>query len=156
MWFKNIQKTGVPIMVQWKRIWLGTMRLRVQSLASLSGLRIWHCHELWCRSQTRFTSGIVVVVVQAGSCSLDWTTSLGTSICRRSGPRNGIKTKKRKKKVDKCMADYYHFLLFGVYLNVFIVKKKTCLKNASKPFSSPTPFFLFGCTLGLQNFPDQD
>ena len=38
-------------MVQQKRICLGTMRLRVQSLASLSGLRVWHCHELWCRSQ---------------------------------------------------------------------------------------------------------
>ena len=25
------------------------MRLRVQSLASLSGLRIWCCRELWCR-----------------------------------------------------------------------------------------------------------
>ena len=29
---------GVSV-VQWKRIWLGTMRLQVQSLASLSGLR---------------------------------------------------------------------------------------------------------------------
>ena len=44
---------GVPIMAQQKRIWLGMMRLRVQSLASLSGLGIQHCHELWCRSQTR-------------------------------------------------------------------------------------------------------
>ena len=34
-------------MAQQKRIWLGTMKLQVQSLASLSGLRIWHCHELW-------------------------------------------------------------------------------------------------------------
>ena len=25
------------------------MRLRVQSLASLSGLRIQRCHELWCK-----------------------------------------------------------------------------------------------------------
>ena len=32
-------------MVQWKQIRLGTMRLRVQSLASFSGLKI---HELWC------------------------------------------------------------------------------------------------------------
>ena len=38
--------SGVPIMAQRKRIWLGTTRLRVRSLA----LRIWHCHELWCRS----------------------------------------------------------------------------------------------------------
>ena len=24
------------------------MRMRVRSLALLHGLRIWHCHELWC------------------------------------------------------------------------------------------------------------
>ena len=27
------------------------MRLQVQSLVWLRGLRIWHCHELWYRSQ---------------------------------------------------------------------------------------------------------
>ena len=31
---------GAPVMTQWKRIRLGTMRLQVRSLASLSGLRI--------------------------------------------------------------------------------------------------------------------
>ena len=31
---------------------LGTVRLRVQSLASLSTSRIGRCHELWCRSQS--------------------------------------------------------------------------------------------------------
>ena len=40
-------------MAQQKWIRLGTMRLQVQSLAFLSGLRIWRCCELWCRSQTR-------------------------------------------------------------------------------------------------------
>ena len=34
---------GVPIGVQQKRIQLGTMRLRVRSLASFSRLRIWRC-----------------------------------------------------------------------------------------------------------------
>ena len=29
------------------------MRTQVQSLALLSGLRIWHYHELWYRSQMR-------------------------------------------------------------------------------------------------------
>ena len=38
-------------MAQWKQIQLGTMRLGVQSLASLSELRIQHRHELWYRSQ---------------------------------------------------------------------------------------------------------
>ena len=28
------------------------MKMQVRSLALLSVLRLWHCHELWCRSQT--------------------------------------------------------------------------------------------------------
>ena len=46
-------------MAQQKQIQLGTMRLQIQSLASLSGLRIWHCHDLWCRSQMWLGSGVV-------------------------------------------------------------------------------------------------
>ena len=56
-------KLGVPIVAQWKPIQLGTMRFRVRSLASINGLRIWCCHELWCRSQTRLRSGIAVTLV---------------------------------------------------------------------------------------------
>ena len=37
------KKKKIPIMAQWKSIRLGTMSLRVRSLASLSGLRISHC-----------------------------------------------------------------------------------------------------------------
>ena len=57
------------------------MTLRVQSLASLSGLRIRHCHELWGRLQTWLGSGIAVALAQAGGYSSDGTPSLGTSIC---------------------------------------------------------------------------
>ena len=42
-------------MAQWEQIWLGSIRTQVQSLALLSGLRIQHCHELWCRSQKRLS-----------------------------------------------------------------------------------------------------
>ena len=38
------------------------MRIRVRSLASLSRLRIRHCRELWCRSQTWLGSGVAVAV----------------------------------------------------------------------------------------------
>ena len=53
------------------RTCLVSMRTWVRSLASLIGLRIWRCLELWRRSQTQ----------------LQWTSSLGTSICCRSGPK---------------------------------------------------------------------
>ena len=39
---------GVPVIVQWKLIQLGTMRLRVQSLASLSELKDPALRERWC------------------------------------------------------------------------------------------------------------
>ena len=67
---------GVPVMAQRKRIGLGTMKLWVGSLASLSGLRIPHCSELWCRSQTQLGSDVAVAVVQAHCCSSDWNPSL--------------------------------------------------------------------------------
>ena len=50
-------------MVQWKRIQLGTMLLRVGSLASISGLGIQRCRELQCRSQTWLGSCVAVAMV---------------------------------------------------------------------------------------------
>jgi len=47
--------------------------------------RIWHC----CGCG------------EAGDYGSDLTPSLGTSICCRSGPRNGKKPKKKKKKKEK-------------------------------------------------------
>ena len=74
------------------------MRLRVQSLALLRGLRFWRGRELWCRLQTWLRSHVAVAV--AGGCSSDETPSLGASICQGIGPRNGKKTKDKKKKTS--------------------------------------------------------
>ena len=79
------------MMAQQKLIWLVSIRVQVWSLTSLSGLRIWHSHELWCRVHTWLGSHIIVAV--ASGYSSDLTTCLGTSICRRCGPK---KTKKKK------------------------------------------------------------
>ena len=38
---------GIPTVVQQLQTQLVSMRIRVQSLASFSGLRIQRCHELW-------------------------------------------------------------------------------------------------------------
>ena len=85
-YFKTL-KAGVPVVAQWKQIQLGSMRLQVRSLASLSGLRIPSCCELWCRSQTQLRSGVAVTVAWAGSYSSDWISSLGTSICCGCSPK---------------------------------------------------------------------
>ena len=49
----------VPNMAQGKQIWL---KMQVLSLASLSGLRIRHFPEMWCRLQMQAGSGIAVAV----------------------------------------------------------------------------------------------
>ena len=41
---------------------LTSMKMQCQSLATLSGSRIRHCRELWCRSQTCLGSGVAVAV----------------------------------------------------------------------------------------------
>ena len=38
------------------------MRMQVQSLASLSGLRIQRCRELWCSLQTQLGSHVAVAL----------------------------------------------------------------------------------------------
>ena len=82
MFFRNVL-LEVPIVAQWKWIWLVSMRTRVQSLVPLSGWRIRCCRELWYRSQMQVGSGVAVAM--AGSCSFNSTPSLETSICHRYG-----------------------------------------------------------------------
>ena len=67
------------------------MRMQIQSLALLSGLGIRRCCELLCRLQTQLRSGVAVAV--ASGYSSDLTPSLGTSICRRLGPKKDQKKK---------------------------------------------------------------
>ena len=74
------------------------MRMKIQFLALPSGLRIWRCHELQCRSQTRLRSDVAVAVVYASSCSSDLTPSLVTSVYRGCGPKKTKKKKERKKR----------------------------------------------------------
>ena len=77
-YFKR-REQGIPVVAQ--QIWLGTMRLQVQSMALLGGLRIQRCHELWCRWQVWLRFHVAVAVAQAGSCSSNSTPGLGASTC---------------------------------------------------------------------------
>ena len=52
---KNLLNLGVPVVAR--------IHEDVGSIPGLlSGLRIRSCHELWCRSQMQFRSGIAVAV----------------------------------------------------------------------------------------------
>ena len=55
--------TGVPVVAQLVKN-LTSIHGDAGSIpASLSGLRIWRCCELWCRSQAQLGSGVAVAVV---------------------------------------------------------------------------------------------
>ena len=72
-------------------------------------LRIWYCHELQCRLQTRLASYIAEAVVYASSCSSNSTPSLGTSICCQYTPKKQNKTKQNQKtRKDKHNDDAPH------------------------------------------------
>ena len=73
-----------------------SLRMWIQSLASLSGLKNLCSCKLQCRSQVQLRSGIAVAVAVACSCSSDLTSSLGTSICHRCGPKRQKKKKKKR------------------------------------------------------------
>ena len=133
-------------MAQQKQICLASLRMQILTLAFLSGLRIWYCHELWRRSQMRLGSGIAVAVAQADNCSSDWTPSLGNSIYRRHGPKK-TKTKQNKKKnavlinfCTKLKKDYLFTLkIQRLYPSVSKISKTFPGKHIWSPDSFP-PF----------------
>ena len=53
---------------------------QIRTLALLSGLRIWHCHELWCRFQMHLRSVLLWVWFRLAAVA-DSIPSLGMSIC---------------------------------------------------------------------------
>ena len=54
---------GVLVVVQWVKDLTLSLRMWVQSLASLSGLRIWCGCKLWHRSQMWLASSVAMAVV---------------------------------------------------------------------------------------------
>ena len=86
------------------------MRLWVQSLASLHGLGIRTCPELWCRSQMWLESRVTVALAWAGGYRSNWIPSLGPSIDSRKG-------KKSKKK-----SIILGLLLYLTLLKIFLLK----------------------------------
>ena len=107
------------------------MRMWVRSLASISGLRIWCCCELWCRLQMQLRSSIPVAVAYAGSCSSDWTPSLGTSICWDYSPKrqkDQKETEKQRKENPAGLWWLWHpALLFCSQINQHFYKKEPFL-----------------------------
>ena len=111
-------------MAQWKWTWPASMRKQVWSLVSLSGLRIWHCHELCCRSQTWLGSGVGVAMVQASRHSSDSSPSLGASICQGCRPK---KTGGKKKSTWTTVMCPLNKIKIVLWINLFCVSESEYL-----------------------------
>ena len=59
----KILYTGVPVMAQWLTNPTRNHEVGGSIPGLAQGLRIWHCHELWCRLQTQLGSCIAAALV---------------------------------------------------------------------------------------------
>ena len=67
---RKVEGRDFPVWLSRLRTQLVSMRMQIQSLASFSGLRIRHCHELQCRSQTQLWCGIAWELPYAAGAAL--------------------------------------------------------------------------------------
>ena len=115
--FLNTPHRELPLWLSGLRTQLVSMRIRVQSLASLSRLTIWRCYKLQYSLKMWLGSHGCGV---GRSCSSNSTPSLGNSICHRYRP------KKRELKITKNKYST-HFLgkkCFKKFKNIY---GQTCL-----------------------------
>ena len=75
------------------------MRTQARFLASLSGLRIQHCHEMWYRLKTGLGFGVAVAVVWASGYSSYSTRPLAWESTYALGAALKRQKKKKKKKL---------------------------------------------------------
>lgn len=112
---KDAINIGVPVLTQQKRIQLGTRTFCVPLLASLSGLRIWCCPELWCSVGGRHGSDPVLLWCRLAAVALIQSLiPLGTSISHRCGPKK--QKEKKKDAINICVQVFvwtYVFSSFG-------------------------------------------
>ena len=86
------------------------MRMWVQSLVLLSGLRIRYCHELWCRLQMRVGSCVAVAwcrlaaVALIRPLALEHPYAMGVAL-------KGKKKEKRKKEINKLVNSHHRNVL---------------------------------------------
>ena len=101
---------GIPVVAHWVTNPTSTH----EDVGSIPGLTQWVkdllLHKLWCSSQTRLRSAVVVAVAVAGSCSSNLTPGLGTSICYGCGSKKKKRYYARKCFMNARMLDTYKSL----------------------------------------------
>ena len=90
------------------------MRMWVPSLALISGLRIQHCHELWCRSQTRLRSALLWLWLWLAAVApigpLIWELPYAIGVALKSKKRKKKKKKEKKKSICEMSIQFFSFL----------------------------------------------
>ena len=103
-------------MAQQKLIRLVTMRWQVQSLTLLSGLRIWHYHALWCRSQIWLGSWLLWLWCRPAA--IDSTWPLAWEPPYAAGVALKSKKKKKKKPISTSSTTPRKWWLYYTYFLV--------------------------------------
>ena len=99
-------RTGVSDVAQWLVNPASIHEDAGLILASLSGLRIQRCHELWYRLKM-WLWGRPTAAVPIGR-----TPSLGTSMCRRCSPKRQKRQKTKQKELFSSRVNIMGFHLF--------------------------------------------
>ena len=105
-----------------------SMRMKVQSLALSSGLRIWCWYKLQCMSQMQLGSSDAVAAAKASSCSSDLTPRWVMFICHRGGHK-----KKRKKERKSKVLSFFLPKVAGAKKSGFFVFLKKAIFNSLTP-----------------------
>ena len=105
--------------------------MQVQSLASISGLRI-QCGMSWTQLGTRVA--VALAVVQASSCNSDSTPSLGTSICHECSPKKA----RGKKKSSSCPSKHLETSEGGKISQAVLAKPTVVLRALSLSYHMNT------------------
>ena len=104
---KKRKEIGVLLWLSGLRTPLISMRMCVQSLALLSGLRIHHCH----RSSVQLGSGVAMAVAKASTYGLDSTPSLGPSLYHGYSPKETKQSNRLK--IQSCVYAQVSLLVRG-------------------------------------------
>ena len=125
------KKFRVPVMAQWKRTRLVSMRMWVWALTLLSGQGIQWFRELRCRLQMRLGSQVTVAVAVEGMCRI-WPLALELPYV------TGVALKRRKRK-KKCkrVSNYIFFVFISQFLDYILAStKKVTFNDVSKIYDS--------------------
>ena len=128
---------GVPTVAKGKQIGLVSMRMRVWSLAFLSGSGIWRCLGLWCRLQMWLRSCIAVTMSVAPIGHLAWEFPYATGVALKSDnqptppkktPKNLHPTLLQVK--AKCIFASSHVKSFRNVMQIYHLTKIYCVLPA--------------------------